>query len=131
MRPMRSDVPFTFVALVAAASVAGCGKNNPAAPPSGAGYMVGGKALTTPARYIVSLSPSATEVLAQNGASRFIVGRTASCNYPTFVRKYPVIMTGTKPDYEKVMKLLVTPEKKPVKPDLFVYDKDLFCVVVV
>lgn len=82
--------------------------------------------LPEPARSIVSLSPSSSEVLATYGASHFMMGRTESCNYPSFVRQLPVVMSGTKPDYEKITKILTRPGKPPRKPDLFVYDPSLF-----
>jgi ABC-type Fe3+-hydroxamate transport system substrate-binding protein len=121
---MRAALRFISIAITAVVLVAGC-KNDPsAAVPEGG--KIGGVTLDSPARYIISLSPSATEVLALNGASRDLIGRTASCNYPSFVQKIRVVMSGTKPDYEIIGRLLQTPEKQPVKPDLFVYDPALF-----
>ena len=124
MRPMRLALRILPLAALAALSLAGC-KKSPPADQQMPGVNSGGKPLASPARYIISLSPSATEVLAQNGASRFIFGRTASCNYPKFVTKYPVVMAGTKPDYEKIGKVM-TEVNHPGKPDLFVYDPSLF-----
>lgn len=69
-----------------------------------------------PARSIVSLSPSSTEVVALKGGTNFLSGRTAYCNYPTFVKKVPIV-GSVKPDYEKIAE---------VKPDLIVYDPDLY-----
>jgi ABC-type hemin transport system substrate-binding protein len=124
MRPALRVIPFVLAAT--ALFVSGCKHNDLSAAPSGGGYAVGGKTNDSPARYIMSLSPSSTEILAINGASRFLFGRTESCNYPPFVIKVPVVMSGTKPDYEKIGKLLRTPDGKPAKPDLFVYDAGLF-----
>jgi len=121
MRPALRFLPFLLVSLVV-----GCKSSGPTVPTAPDGSYIGGRQLDSPARYIVSLSPSATEVLAINGASRLLIGRTESCNYPPFVHKIPVVMSGTKPNYERIMKLLVDESKKPVKPDLFVYDPALF-----
>lgn len=68
------------------------------------------------ARSIVSLSPSTTEVVALKGGTNFLAGRTSSCDFPTFVKKIPVVCS-IKPDYEKIAE---------IKPDLIVYDPDLF-----
>lgn len=122
MRVALRTFPSIVLALLL---VAGC-KNDPRESPTAEGYSFGGLQLDSPARTIVSLSPSATEVLLINGASHFLVGRTASCNYPPFYYKYPVIMSGTKPDYEKIGKILMDAGAKTTKPDLFVYDPALF-----
>ena len=123
MRPALRLLPCGLLALL---MLAGCGHKASGQRPQGEGFQYGGMALDSPARTIISLSPSSTEVLLSFGASRFLVGRTSSCDWPTFARKYPVVMTGTKPDYETIGKLLQTPDHKPLKPDLFVYDPALF-----
>ncbi len=68
------------------------------------------------AKKVVSLSPSLTEIVTVYGRTDILAGRTASCNYPPYVGKVPVVMSGIKPDYEKVASL---------KPELVVYDADI------
>ncbi len=68
------------------------------------------------AKKVVSLSPSLTEIVTVYGRTDILAGRTASCNYPPYVGKVPVVMSGIKPDYEKVAEL---------KPELVVYDADI------
>ncbi len=66
---------------------------------------------------IVSLSPGTTEIVfLQFGAAR-LKGRTSQCDYPTAVTSVPVVMSGPKPDMEKLTAL---------QPDLIVYDPVLF-----
>ena len=76
---------------------------------------MGGKRAPVVYTKVVSLSPSASE-LAGGTFARAIIGRTASCNTPDKVLDAPIVMTGVKPDYEKIARL---------KPDVVVYDKDL------
>lgn len=45
------------------------------------------------------------------------MGRTASCDYPEPAKTVPVVMNGVKPNYEAIAGM---------KPDLVLYDKDLF-----
>lgn len=65
---------------------------------------------------VVSLSPSTTEVLVAAAAFTNLVGRTAACNYPEFVKNAQVV-ANVKPDYEKIARL---------KPDLVLYDRSLY-----
>ncbi|HVT12624.1 MAG TPA: helical backbone metal receptor [Fimbriimonadaceae bacterium] len=65
---------------------------------------------------VISLSPSTTEILALDGQDMQLRGRTAFCNYPTFVSGMPVY-GGVKPDYEKL---------KEAHPDLVVLDDSLY-----
>ncbi|MCX7799103.1 MAG: helical backbone metal receptor [Fimbriimonadales bacterium] len=65
---------------------------------------------------VASLSPSLTEIVTVYGRTDILVGRTASCNYPPYIGKTAVVMSGIKPDYEKVAS---------VKPELVVYDSDI------
>lgn len=78
--------------------------------------IVGGKPRPKEFRAVISLSPSATEVIAAMSKGDVLRGRTASCNYPALVQHIPVV-AGVKPDYELIAK---------IKPDLIVYDKDLY-----
>lgn len=67
-------------------------------------------------RSFVSLSPGATEILAQNVDVMLLKGRTASCNYPDSIKGVPVV-ASVKPNYEKIAS---------IKPDLLVYDAVLY-----
>lgn len=80
------------------------------------GWMVGGKPHKGIKR-IVSLSPSTTEVLGALLIQDKLAGRTASCDYPPEVGKAPVVVSGTKPDYERIIGL---------RPDVIVYDASLY-----
>jgi iron complex transport system substrate-binding protein len=66
---------------------------------------------------IVSLSPGLTEIVAMQLGSGRLKGRTKSCNYPISVSSVPVVMSGFKPDIEKLAS---------IKPDLIIYDPVLF-----
>lgn len=81
--------------------------------------MSGGRIVKKPKAYgsVVSLSPSTTMFIADNGGSSFLSGRTESCDLPAFVSSLKVVVKGTKPDYEAIMAL---------EPDLIVYDKALY-----
>ena len=87
---------------------AGCNNSNQA--------IVGGKSRPKEYRAVISLSPSVTEVFGAMSKTEVLKGRTASCNYPALVQRLPVV-AGVKPDYELLAK---------IKPDLIVYDKDLY-----
>lgn len=107
MMPMRRALPVLLTLALLLATVltlGGCGQ----------AQSLGGKARPTRYRSIVSLSPSTTEILAGNGIP--VVGRTAACNYPPNVTRIPVV-GGVKPDYEALAR---------IKPDLIVYDADLY-----
>jgi iron complex transport system substrate-binding protein len=79
---------------------------------------LGGKEYSPPA-YVVSLSPSTTEVVASNGNTGQLRGRTKYCNYPPYLSKLPEVRTygAVKPDYEKLA---------GDKPNLIVYEKSLY-----
>lgn len=68
------------------------------------------------AQRVVSLSPGLSEIVTVYGNTKLLVGRTASCNYPSYVGSAEVVMTGIKPDYEKIAS---------VKPDLVIYDSKI------
>jgi len=59
-------------------------------------------ALTAPARRVVSLAPSSTELLFAVGAGRQVVGRTTWCRYPPAARSIPVVGDGLDPNVESV-----------------------------
>jgi iron complex transport system substrate-binding protein len=79
---------------------------------------VGGKTYSPP-QYVVSLSPSTTEILATNGNNGQLRGRTQYCNYPSYITTSPEIKVygAVKPDYEKIT---------GDKPSLIVYEKALY-----
>jgi len=78
--------------------------------------VIGGHANPHVYRTTVSLSPSTTEIAEMN-LHITLEGRTASCDFPDDVKRLPVVMTGLKPDYEKIVKL---------RPDVVLYDPTLF-----
>jgi ABC-type Fe3+-hydroxamate transport system substrate-binding protein len=65
--------------------------------------------LERPARRVVSLAPSLTEILFAIGAGDAVVGRTTYCNYPPEARSVPVVSDMSTPNYERLVAL---------KPDL-------------
>lgn len=67
-------------------------------------------------RSVVSLSPSATEVIASTAYSTQLVGRTAACDFPPQVSNAPVV-AQVKPDYEKI---------KEANPGLVIYDASIY-----
>lgn len=96
------------ILLAALALLGGCGTK---------ATTVGGQARTKQYASVVSLSPSATEIFGGLGATGILKGRTAACDYPEyFVRSVPVV-AQVKPDYESIA---------AIKPDLVVYDADLY-----
>lgn len=67
--------------------------------------------LSRPARRIVSLSPSVTEVCFAIGAGSLLVGATAACDYPETARRLPRIGDFLRPSHERILSL---------RPDLVV-----------
>jgi iron complex transport system substrate-binding protein len=59
--------------------------------------------LAGPARRIVSLSPTTTEVLFAIGAGRRVVGRTRWCDYPPEAALVPSVGDGMPPNIEAVL----------------------------
>jgi len=59
-------------------------------------------ALARPARRIVSLSPTVTELLFALGAGDRVVGRTTWCDYPPAARAVPSVGDGLNPNIEAV-----------------------------
>lgn len=72
-----------------------------------------------PKRYptVVSLSPGASEIMGSKITSVKILGHTAQCNWPATTATIPIVMKGTKPNYELIAQL---------KPSIVVYDDLLF-----
>lgn len=97
-----------IVPLILALALFGC---KPTVDP------VGGDLNPELAKTIVSLSPSTTEIVGGSGISGTLVGRTESCNYPPVVKNVPVVMSGTKPNFEKIAS---------IHPDLIVLDSALY-----
>ncbi|HSB55062.1 MAG TPA: helical backbone metal receptor, partial [Gemmatimonadales bacterium] len=96
---MRFRLPGAMLALALPA----CGGH--AAPSSGTslddvGHRI---ALTRPARRIVSLSPSTTELLFAIGAGPALVGRTRWCDYPPEAASVPSVGDGLDPNVELVV----------------------------
>ena len=58
--------------------------------------------LTAPARRIVSLAPSTTEILFAIGAGDRLVGRTTWCKYPPAAEAIPAVGDGLNPNIEAV-----------------------------
>lgn len=50
------------------------------------------------------------------GSSYKILGRTESCDFPPAVKESPVVMNGTKPNFELISKM---------SPDVILYDHDI------
>lgn len=106
MRGLQRAIFPLFLAL--ATILAGCGQST---------TLVGGEEpKLTRARTAVSLSPSSTEIAAMS-VNLQLLGRTKSCNFPQPVLSVPVVMDGTKPNYEAISQS---------KPNLVVYDSTLF-----
>ena len=59
-------------------------------------------ALAAPARRIVSLAPSSTELLFAIGAGDRVVGRTTWCRYPAAALSVPVVGDGLNPNVEAI-----------------------------
>jgi iron complex transport system substrate-binding protein len=80
-------------------------------------------ARTGPARRIVSLVPSATEVVFALGAGDRVVGVSSFCNYPPEARALPRLGGLYDPNYEAIVGLgpdlvLVVPSQEKAKTDL-------------
>lgn len=101
-----SRIPLVLAILLAVAF--GCGPRE---------RMIGGKVRPKTYKTAVSLSPGCTEILRTKALLVNLLGRTASCNYPTVDPNARIVMKGTKPNYEMIAKL---------KPDIVLYDPDLF-----
>jgi ABC-type Fe3+-hydroxamate transport system substrate-binding protein len=103
----------THLAGLAAALAAACGPSadrpdGPVTAVDAAGRTV---SLAAPARRVVSLLPSFTELLFAIGAGERVVGRTAWCDYPPAVLAVPSVGDGIPPNVEVVAAL---------RPDLVV-----------
>ena len=88
-----------LLALAACGSGARAPARGPVTFPDDAGRAV---TLAAPARRIVSLSPSFTEILFALGAGERIVGRTTWCDYPAAALAVPSVGDGLNPNVEAV-----------------------------
>lgn len=104
MNPMNWRIALPLLALLAF----GCG-----APSSGVADPKKPKVYSS----VVSLSPSTSEFIATLGAGAYLVGRTASCDRPEEMQNVEIVVSETKPNYERIAEL---------KPSLIVYDKALY-----
>jgi len=109
MRAWRSLVHPAGRLLVAAALLGGCDRPAEHSPGGtrGDGIAVTDAAgrrvtLAAPARRIVSLAPSSTELLFAIGAGAQVVGRTSWCKYPPAALAVPVVGDGLNPNLEAV-----------------------------
>jgi iron complex transport system substrate-binding protein len=59
-------------------------------------------ALAAPARRVVSLSPSSTEILFALGVGPSVVGRTTYCDFPPAARAVPDVGNGIEPNVEAI-----------------------------
>ena len=101
---MRRSIVRTHLAVLVALAAAACARGD-RAPASGpavsddAGRRV---TLAAPARRIVSLLPSFTEILFAIGAGERLVGRTRWCDYPPAALAVPSVGDGIPPNVEAV-----------------------------
>ncbi len=88
-------------------AVAACGRTEPRVAGTSTIFDDAGRAvaLAAPARRIVSLSPSSTELLFAIGAGDRVVGRTTWCRYPAAALRVPVVGDGLNPNVEAVAAL--------------------------
>src|SRR2546428_7198906 len=102
---MRRWAQRTHLAALLALAVAACGRG--AHVPVRGGIAVTDDAgrrvtLAVPARRIVSLLPSFTEILFAIGAGERLVGRTTWCDYPPEALAVPSVGDGMPPSVEAV-----------------------------
>ena len=107
----------TFAGLAAcAAGIMGFAGIVPAEGSVAAADMTGQEvSLDVPAGKIVSLSPSACEILNSIGGLDLIIARDSTCDYPEEIENVPVIDTGDSPDTEEIISL---------SPDLLLIDRN-------
>ena len=102
---MRRWLPRTHLAGFVALAALACarGERAPAAGPVAVTDDAGRRVtLAAPARRIVSLLPSFTELLFAIGAGDRLVGRTTWCDYPPAARAVPSVGDGIPPSVEAV-----------------------------
>lgn len=82
---------------------------------AGCGQKMGIK-MKKPAKFymsVISLSPNTSEIAYLNIGADRLKARTASCTWPMGIERKPIVVTGTKPDYEAIA---------AIKPDIIIYD---------
>src|SRR5256886_7468036 len=102
---MRRWLQRTHLAPVVALAVAACARGEHTPVRGGIAVMDdAGRRVTlaAPARRIVSLLPSFTEILFAIGAGDRLVGRTAWCDYPPAALAVPSVGDGMPPNVEAV-----------------------------
>src|SRR5438045_9383085 len=101
---MRRWTVRTHLAGLVALAAAACarGERAPAAGPAVIDDAHRRVTLAVPARRIVSLLPSFTEMLFAIGAGDRLVGRTAWCDYPPAALAVPSVGDGIPPNVEAV-----------------------------
>jgi iron complex transport system substrate-binding protein len=78
---------------------------------------IGGKEPEKRYTSAASLSPGATELLVSRLPRVRILGKTERCNWPVLSGEVPIIMSGVKPNFEKIAEL---------RPGIVLYDEQLF-----
>lgn len=88
--------------LVVVAPLAGCARQPPRHGPSYADDWGRTVTLAAPARRIVSLSPSTTEIVFALGLGSRLAGRTRWCDYPAAARAVADVGDGIAPNVEAI-----------------------------
>src|SRR5256886_7658702 len=122
---MRRWTVRTHLAGLVALAAAACarGERAPAAGPAIIDDADRRVTLAAPARRIVSLLPSFTEMLFAIGAGDRLVGRTAWCDYPPAALAVPSVGDGIPPNVEAVaarppdLVVLYPPRPHPTPPE--------------
>ena len=115
-RPFPAPKPrLPLLALIGAAALSGCVRSTPSPPPQPPGTPAPAIVLTDdlgrqvrlerPAQRLVSLWPSATEMVCALGLEDRLVGVTSWCNYPPTVKKKTLIGDPNTPKLEKIVEL--------------------------
>ncbi|MCA9538918.1 MAG: ABC transporter substrate-binding protein [Myxococcales bacterium] len=95
--------------LLLALCLAGCARSpsEPPAPAPAALSVVDDAGRTVrlpaPARRVLSLSPSTTELVFAVGAGDLLVGRTVHCDHPPAAAAVPAVGSLFPPDYERIL----------------------------
>jgi iron complex transport system substrate-binding protein len=74
---------------------------------------------------VVSVLPSATEIVCRLGASEELVGRSAECDYPERVRSLPVVMRPTSLDTERPSSEIDARVRASLEEGASLYELDL------
>jgi len=88
--------------LVVVAPLAGCARQPPRHGPSHVDDWGRTVTLAAPARHIVSLSPSTTEIVFALGLGSRLAGRTRWCDYPAAARVVADVGDGISPNVEAI-----------------------------